>query len=111
MQIGLLEKLPPPIYIKTIATAPSPTSPINPDWPAPAGRRASALATTTTTDGTIFAVASGVTTFFSTIMATAHLRTSPTKPASTTIKSAGAQAVRGSTTIVTAFSIYLSATT
>jgi hypothetical protein len=62
-------------FTRTIATAPSPMSQKNPAWAVLAGRRAFALATTTTTAGMICSVASGDTTPCSIITVTELLRT------------------------------------
>src|SRR5437016_5878009 len=79
------------------------------NWPA--GKRASASATTTMTAGTISSAAFGDTTSCFTIMATARSPMSLATPASTTNKSDGEPDVPGSTTTATATLIFSSAIT
>src|SRR6185312_3487664 len=111
MPTGRPARLPPRISTKITATELSPTSRKNPASGGPAGRLGSVWATTTMTDGTICFAASGDTTSCFTTTATELSPTSPARPESTTINTAGEPVAPGSTTTATATSIFLSATT
>src|ERR1700694_1139801 len=99
------------IYSRTTATAHSPTLPQKQDSFITDGGRAFASATTITTAGTISSSATSVRMFFTTTTATAHLRTSRTKPESAAMASAGTLAAPSWTTIETASLIFSSPTT
>ena len=108
---SLPDRNPRRIFSRIIATALLPTSPPKPAWRTPAGDRASASATMTTTASRICSSPTSARTFSTTTTGTARLPTSAKRPASRGTASAGTPAAPLWTTTATASSICSSPTT